>query len=64
MTRSSAHALAVAQPVIQTLMVLNILYGVAIAGLLALSFVIEGWPWARHLAVRLGLVVLFRWWRS
>ncbi len=44
MTRTSAHALAVARPVIQCLIVLNILYALAIAGLLGWSFFIEDWP--------------------
>jgi Protein of unknown function (DUF2975) len=44
MTRTSAHALAVARPVIRSLIVLNILYAVVIAGLLGYSFFIEGWP--------------------
>jgi hypothetical protein len=44
MTRTSAQALAVARPVIQGLMVLNVLYAVAIAALLVFSFFIDGWP--------------------
>jgi hypothetical protein len=44
MTRMSAHALAVARPVIQGLTVLNVLYGIGITLLLGTSFVIEGWP--------------------
>lgn len=44
MTRTSAHALAVARPVIQILIVLNLLYALAIAGLLAWTFFLEGWP--------------------
>ena len=44
MTRTSAHALAVARPVIRSLIVLNILYALVIAGLLGWSFFIEGWP--------------------
>lgn len=44
MTRTSAHALAVARPVIQFLRVLNVLYALVIAGLLVFSFFIEGWP--------------------
>jgi len=44
MTRTSARALAVARPVIRGLMLLNVLYALVIAGLLAYSFFIEGWP--------------------
>ncbi|GAB3383982.1 DUF2975 domain-containing protein [Lysobacter fragariae] len=44
MNRTSAQALSVARPVIQGLTVLNILYGVCIALLLASSFFMEGWP--------------------
>jgi len=44
MTRTSAKALAIARPVIKGLIVLNALYGVGIAGLLATSFLIDGWP--------------------
>ena len=44
MTRTSAHALSVARPVIQGLTVLNILYVLCIAALLVWSFFIEGWP--------------------
>ena len=44
MTRTSAHALAVARPVIQGLTLLNALYALALAGLLVSSFFIEGWP--------------------
>jgi len=44
MNRTSAHALAVARPVIQVLTVLNLFYGVCIALLLGWSFFIEGWP--------------------
>ena len=44
MTRTSAHALAVARPVIQGLIVLNALYALALAGALVYSFFIEGWP--------------------
>jgi len=44
MNSTSARALAVARPVIQVLTVLNIIYGVCIALLLAWSFFIEGWP--------------------
>jgi hypothetical protein len=44
MTRTSSRALAVARPVIQGLTVLNFLYGLIIAGLLAWSFFIDGWP--------------------
>ena len=45
MTRTSAHALTVARPVIQGLMVLNILYALVIGGLLVFSFLMDGWPW-------------------
>lgn len=44
MTRNSAHALAVARPVIQGLTLLNALYALVIAGLLGYSFFIEDWP--------------------
>ncbi|GAA0708415.1 DUF2975 domain-containing protein [Dokdonella soli] len=44
MTRSSAHALAVARPVIQGLTILNLLYAAGLAVLLVASFFIEGWP--------------------
>jgi len=44
MTHTSAHALSVARPVIQGLTLLNALYALIIAGLLILSFFIEGWP--------------------
>ena len=44
MTRTSAKALALARPVIKGLIVLNVLYGVGIAGLLVTSFLIDGWP--------------------
>ena len=44
MTRTSTHALAVARPVIRSLIVLNALYALVIAGLLGWSFFIEGWP--------------------
>lgn len=45
MTRTNAQALAVARPVIQILIVLNIVYVISLAGLLVFSFLIEGWPW-------------------
>ena len=44
MTRSSSRALAIARPVIQGLTVLNLLYALVIAGLLAWSFFIPDWP--------------------
>ena len=44
MTQSRSPALAIARPVIQILIGLNILYAVIIAALLAYSFFIEGWP--------------------
>jgi hypothetical protein len=44
MTRTSTQALAVARPVIRSLIVLNTLYALVIAGLLGWSFFIEGWP--------------------
>lgn len=44
MTRTSIQALAVARPVIQGLVVLNILYALVIGGLLVASFFMEGWP--------------------
>ncbi len=44
MTRTNAQALAIARPVIQGLTILNVLYALVIAGLLAWSFFIEGWP--------------------
>jgi len=47
MTSTSARALAVARPVIRGLIVLNILYALAITGLLVFSFFIDGWPQRR-----------------
>ena len=44
MYNPSAQALAVARPVIQGLTILNILYAIGIAALLAISFFIPGWP--------------------
>jgi hypothetical protein len=44
MTRTSAHALAVARPIIQGLTVLNILYAIGIALLLGSSLLVAGWP--------------------
>lgn len=44
MTRTSTQALAVARPVIRSLIVLNIVYAIVIAGLLVSSFFIEDWP--------------------
>jgi hypothetical protein len=44
MTRTSSRALAFARPIIQGLMVLNVIYALVIAGLLGWSFFIEGWP--------------------
>lgn len=44
MTRTSTQALAVARPVIRSLIVLNIVYALVIAGLLVSSFFIEDWP--------------------
>lgn len=44
MTRTSTKALTVTRPFIRGLIVLNILYALAIAGLLVWSFFIEGWP--------------------
>lgn len=44
MTRTSAHALTVARPVIRVLIVINAMYALAIAGLLVFSFYIDGWP--------------------
>ena len=44
MTRTSAHALALAQPVTRGLIFLNALYALVLAGLLVWSFFIEGWP--------------------
>ncbi|GAB3750472.1 DUF2975 domain-containing protein [Lysobacter olei] len=44
MTRTSAHALAVARPVIQGLTLLNVIYAAGISFLLVWSFFIEGWP--------------------
>ncbi len=63
MTRTSSQALAIARPVIRSLIVLNALYAFLIAGLLASSFFIEGWPerplgfvlTKAHPLVRLGL---------
>lgn len=45
MTRTSTQALAVAQPVIQILIVLNILYALVISALLVFSFLMDGWLW-------------------
>jgi hypothetical protein len=44
MTRASSHALAIARPAILILVVVNIVYALVIAGLLATSFFIDGWP--------------------
>ena len=44
MSRTSAHALTLARPIIQVLTVLNLLYALAIAGLLVWTFFLEGWP--------------------
>jgi len=44
MSRTSDNALAVARPVIQVLIVLNILYALIVALLLGASFFMEGWP--------------------
>ena len=44
MNSTSTRALTVARPVIQGLTILNVLYGVCIASLLAYSFFVEGWP--------------------
>jgi len=44
MNRTSAHALAVARPVIRGLTVLNLLYAAALALLLVASFLMPGWP--------------------
>ena len=44
MNTTSARALTVARPVIRGLTVLNLLYAVGLASLLAWSFFIEGWP--------------------
>ena len=44
MNRLSTHALSVARPIIQVLIIVNILYAVVIAGLLVYSFFIRGWP--------------------
>jgi hypothetical protein len=44
MTRTSAHALAIAQPVIQSLTLLNALYALVLAVLLVYSFFIDDWP--------------------
>lgn len=44
MTRTHGQALAVAQPFIRLLVVLNVIYALVIAGLLAFSFVMPGWP--------------------
>ncbi len=44
MTRTSAHALAVARPVTRGLIVLNALYALVIAGLLVSSFFFADWP--------------------
>jgi len=44
MTRTSAHALAAARPIIRGLTLLNALYAIGLAALLGFSFFIEGWP--------------------
>lgn len=44
MSRTSAQALAIARPVIQGLIILNVLYALVIAGLLVFSFFIQDWP--------------------
>jgi len=44
MSRTSATALAASRPVIRGLMLLNALYALGIALLLAFSFFIDGWP--------------------
>ena len=44
MTRTSAHALAAARPIIQVLTVLNILYALGIAALFTASFFMADWP--------------------
>jgi hypothetical protein len=44
MNRASAHALAVARPVLQILTVLNLAYAGIIGALLIASFVMPGWP--------------------
>ena len=44
MTRTSAHALAVAKPVIQVLTVLNGFYALCLVALFVFSFFIAGWP--------------------
>ena len=45
MTRTSARALAVARPIIQVLLVLNLLYAAGITLLLVSSFFRPDWPW-------------------
>jgi hypothetical protein len=45
MTRTCAHALTVARPVIQALTALNGLYALILLGLLTFSFFIKDWPW-------------------
>lgn len=44
MSRISSKALAVAKPVIQVLMVFNVIYGLITLTLLIYSFTITGWP--------------------
>lgn len=44
MAHTDSRALAAARPVIQGLIVLNILYALVISGLLVFSFFIDGWP--------------------
>jgi hypothetical protein len=44
MTRTSAHALAIARPVIRGLILLNALYALVLAVLLCYSFFIDDWP--------------------
>lgn len=45
MTRTSVRALAIAQPAVRILSVVNIVYGAILTGLLVLSFLIPDWPW-------------------
>lgn len=45
MSSLSTRALHAAHPIIQGLIVLNLLYGAGIALLLISSFFIDGWPW-------------------
>ena len=44
MTLAASRALAVARPVVRTLIVLDLIYGLLLVALLVFSFTIEDWP--------------------